>query len=76
MLVSGVTGSETVVWGGVGRSVGMSWAACGASDAARSRTKIMASEVIKSMSPLVVVWEIVEWEPELLGYMWNVFSVV
>jgi len=36
----------------------------------------MASEVIKSMSPLVVVWEIVEWEPRLLGYMWSVFSVV
>ncbi len=36
----------------------------------------MASDVIKSMSPLVVVWEIVEWEPGLFGYMWDVFSVV
>ncbi len=36
----------------------------------------MASDVIKSMSPLVVVWEIVEWETGLFGYMGNVFSVV
>lgn len=73
MVFAGIAAAGDGGGGGVGVSAGSSWAACGASDAARSRTKIMAREVMRSISPVVVVCEPAEWDVQSLRRMASAF---